>query len=89
MENRADRRPETSDATKTQITAAKIEIYHAHLAMAIELMNADIIVKDKHRKVRVFLYDQLIKLSRFVTFFVKMLLVVLKFLSVMELIYKQ
>ena len=73
----------------TQITAAKIEIYHAHLAMAIELMNTDIIVKDKHRKVRVFLYDQLIKLSRFVTFFVKMLLVVLKFLSVMELIYKQ
>ena len=56
----------------TQITAAKIEIYHAHLAMAIELMNADIIVKDKHCKVRVFLYDQLIKLSRFVKFkFVK------------------
>ena len=54
MENRADHRPEISDATMTQITAAKIEIYHAHLAMAIELMNADIIVKDKHRKVRVF-----------------------------------
>ena len=54
MENRADLRPETSDATMTQITAVKIEIYHAHLAMAIDLINADIIVKDKHRKVRVF-----------------------------------
>ena len=48
IKNRADLRPETSDATMTQIIDVKIDIYLNDLAVAITLMNADINVMDKH-----------------------------------------